>query len=369
MLYLIPVADNDLPAAAAGLLEALLQQGLVEAVFTPLRLPSGDSVAPALVREARLLDQADPFAPVMLINGARAVSALTSGSGAGAKIAVVLRSCELRALIELAKLKQANLDNLLLIGVDCLGAYEPADYLRRRRDGVDPAAGLLAAWRMGEAAEGLRPACRMCEHPAPEGAQITLGVIGAQQGLLVETDDETAHRLGLAAAPADLAQERQEGIRTLVAQHTACRAEATAAFRAQVNGGPAALAAYFAACQRCHNCMVACPICYCKECLFRTTALEHDPVQYLRWAGRKGAARLPADTVLFHLTRLNHMSTSCVGCGLCESACPNDVPLTILFRTVAAGTQALFGYTPGRSLADELPLTTFREAELQTVTV
>lgn len=65
--------------------------------------------------------------------------------------------------------------------------------------------------------------------------------------------------------------------------------------------------------------------------LSRTAALEHEPERYLRDAGRKGATRLLADTLLFHLTRLNHMSTSCVGCGMCESACPSDIPLTVLF--------------------------------------
>jgi formate dehydrogenase subunit beta len=128
----------------------------------------------------------------------------------------------------------------------------------------------------------------------------------------------------------------------------------------------ASLAAYFAACQRCHNCMVACPICYCKECLFRTAAFDHEQGRYLRWAGRKGATRLPADTVLFHLTRLNHMSTSCVGCGLCESACPSNIPLTVLLRTVSSQTQALFDYVPGRRLDEEIPLMSFREAELET---
>jgi hypothetical protein len=40
---------------------------------------------------------------------------------------VVLRSREIRALIELVKLQQANLDNLTIIGVDCLGTYEVDD--------------------------------------------------------------------------------------------------------------------------------------------------------------------------------------------------------------------------------------------------
>jgi formate dehydrogenase subunit beta len=83
------------------------------------------------------------------------------------------------------------------------------------------------------------------------------------------------------------------------------------------------------------------------------------------WASRRGALRMPTDTLLFHLTRMNHMATSCVGCGLCSEACPNDIPVSRLFRLVGARTQAALEYLPGRSLDDELPLTTFREDEFQ----
>src|SRR4030065_227139 len=65
----------------------------------------------------------------------------------------------------------------------------------------------------------------------------------------------------------------------------------------------------FSTCVRCHNCMVACPICYCKECVFRTAVFEHDGDQFLRWADRKGGGRLPTETLLFNLIRMSHMVT------------------------------------------------------------
>ena len=76
---------------------------------------------------------------------------------------------------------------------------------------------------------------------------------------------------------------------------------------------------------------------------------------------------MPNDTLLFHLTRLNHMVVSCVGCGLCSEACPNDVPVARIFRLVGSRVQKTFDYVPGRSLEEELPLTTFKEAELEEV--
>jgi formate dehydrogenase subunit beta len=127
------------------------------------------------------------------------------------------------------------------------------------------------------------------------------------------------------------------------------------------------LQAMLSTCIRCHNCMVNCPICYCKECIFRTPIFDHESEKYLQWAARKGAIHLPTDTLLFHITRLNHMVTSCVGCGMCDSACPNNLPIATMFRAVGQEVQALFDYEPGRSLDEPPPVATFREDELEGV--
>jgi formate dehydrogenase subunit beta len=128
------------------------------------------------------------------------------------------------------------------------------------------------------------------------------------------------------------------------------------------------LTAYLANCVNCYNCRVACPVCYCKECVFVTDVFDHDPAQYLRWAKRKGILKMPTDTVFYHLTRMAHMSTACIGCGQCSNACPNNIPVMEIFRTVAAFTQKAFQYQAGRSLEDEPPLSTFREGEFREIT-
>lgn len=90
---------------------------------------------------------------------------------------------------------------------------------------------------------------------------------------------------------------------------------------------------------------------------------EHEPIQYANWARRKGACRLPADTMLFHLTRLNHMVLSCIGCGMCTSDCPADLPVGAVFRAIGRDTQDVFEYEPGRDVEEPLPLITFKEEE------
>ena len=109
--------------------------------------------------------------------------------------------------------------------------------------------------------------------------------------------------------------------------------------------------------------MAVCPACRCRTCLFRTPTFEHEPTQYGSWAERKGACRLPADRLLFHLTRLNHVALSCVGCGLCTSSCPGQLPVGSVFRAIGHRLQDTFDYVPARDTEEPLPMVTFREDE------
>jgi formate dehydrogenase subunit beta len=127
------------------------------------------------------------------------------------------------------------------------------------------------------------------------------------------------------------------------------------------------LLSVFATCIGCHNCMKVCPICYCRECFFESPTFEDGAESYIKKARRRGSIEMPTDTMLFHLTRMNHMVTSCVGCGMCEQACPSSIPLLKIFKTVGHQVQQVFEYVPGRSIKEEIPLTTFKEDELHEV--
>ncbi|MGQ9515803.1 MAG: 4Fe-4S dicluster domain-containing protein [Anaerolineae bacterium] len=361
--FWLPVEGEDAAGALRKFLAGLLTSGYVDALLVPCRLAGEEAVMPALVESVEALEACEPLAPVMSHNMATMAGRITV-LDTGRQVGVWLRPCELRALIELTKLHQATLEHVRTIGVDCLGTYEVVDYAAMVRAGKQPA----ELWQGAtdgnpQPADGyaLRTACRMCEYPAAANPDIRIGLIGLDfpRQVLVESREP----LPMELPPAEIPSRRQEVLSRLQAQRTAARDTLFASWRMEVPD-LRRLAERFATCIRCHNCMVACPICYCKECIFRTPTFDHEPEQYFRWAERKGAVRMPTDTLLFHITRLNHMASSCVGCGLCESACPSHLPVATLFRSVAQSVQALFDYEAGRSLDEELPLATFREDEL-----
>ena len=404
------------------LLGALLAQGVVDGLLVPLRTPDGRNAVPTLVRDPALLERAAPLAPVLPVNGATVLGQVTSqhrlfqagaATGALGRVGAVLRNCELRAAVELSKVRQVVLDDVILIGIDCLGTYPVQDYARLVEQGLDPIAPLLAAAStllsfpslsslpsLPSLPSSLRPACTMCERPIPGAGEsypphVTIGLLGvpnAERLWVTVRDDplgaSIASVLGLEPTPVipsaaqpvipsvaqpvipsvarNLAEPatRVEAIRELVAARAAERDRRLATFRERLHE-PQALLAQFATCIHCQNCMRACPICYCKECVFRTDVFDHPSARYWDWAERKGGVRLPSDTLLFHVTRLLHMVHACVGCGMCSDACPVGIPVADVFRAVGQAVQARFGYVPGRDPAEEMVVSTFREDELR----
>jgi formate dehydrogenase (coenzyme F420) beta subunit len=367
MYTMIPIDNGDVLTGVRKFLGQLLENGIVDALFLPLEVDGG-AILPSLVTDPQRLEQANPLAPVMPINAARAVGALT-GKHAPERLGAVLRPCEIRALIELVKLQQASLEDVLLIGIDCPGTYELSDYVEKKRLGEISLDEVFdAAVGEGEipTVDGLspRPACQMCTQPVPEHTAIHLQIFGMDpvEGLPVEMDDAFGSRVEGLAEANGAATNRTNLIEPLLARRSQKREQEIEAMQQQMgsNGGMSGL---FATCIRCHNCMTACPICYCKTCLFRTAAFDHKPEHYYSAAHRKGALRMLDDTLLFHMTRLNHMSTSCVSCGMCTSACPSNIPVGMIFSVVGTQVQSVFDYLPGRDVTEPLPLITFQANE------
>lgn len=361
---------GELNTKLADLFKGMLEKGVVDALLAPMTQPKR-GVMQTLVTHPSHVEAIDPFAPVVPVNGAKIASSITAAPS-GRKVAMVLRSCEIRALVELVKLKQVNLEDVLLIGMDCLGRYENLDFLSLRAQGETTESFVEKALKGETSLQGcdISLACKICEFPVADTVDLRLCIIGTgADALFLESltpkGDKALQTAGLntgeapagrEAAVKQLTKTRREARDREFAEHR----EATPSFDA--------LEERLAGCVNCYNCRVACPVCYCKECVFVTDTFRHKGDQYMGWADTFGTLKMPTDTLFYHLTRMSHMSLFCVGCGQCTSACPNDIDLMPLFRTVAQKTQARFDYQAGRSLDEKQPLTVYIHDEMVEVT-
>jgi formate dehydrogenase subunit beta len=99
----------------------------------------------------------------------------------------------------------------------------------------------------------------------------------------------------------------------------------------------------FLKCVKCYGCRDICPMCFCHVCSLECEDLVS-----------KGD--LPVDIPVFHLTRAMHMADRCVDCGLCDEACPSDIPLRLLYKKTAEIMNAEFGFTAGLVKDEKSPL-------------
>ena len=309
-------------------------------------------------------DDSEQQNPVEAPSASEQQPAEGDGQSRPAPIALVLRPCEIRALVELVKLKQASMDPFLVIGVDCWGTYSVKEYaakVSQGSGGSSVTADFLKQVTAGNLPEEVRGACRICQYPAPTYADVSIQLIGddINQQIHVQAQSEKGKELFAALGLEDTPEsgEREKALAKLKDDKKQLAGKDQVDFLEMISS----------LCINCHNCRAVCPICYCKQCVFEGEVFKYPLEKYLNLSGKKGFLCMPPDKLLFHLTRMSHVATSCVACGQCEAACPNGIPLGQIYHKISTATQEALGYEAGRSLDDELPLTTFREDELSVV--
>ncbi len=365
----LEVNTGNFNAALKEFFSRLLEKNVVDALLLPIRQPDGVMVMSTLVKEPQNIDGLDPLAPVTPVSVARIVSSLTYKTPEY-KIAVFMRPCDYRAYVELVKLNQASRESLLVIGTDCIGRLSTRDFLTL----VDKygETGTLEFIKNSGKLDGLslHSACNVCEFPSYKGPDIQLQFIGGdiekELILVAETEEGKEALSKIELEEGTPIEGHEKAIETIASERKANR-DAMFKEYSEAISSFSALRDIMKTCINCYNCRVACPVCYCKECVFVTDTFRHEPDQYLRWAEKRGQVKLPTDTVFYHITRMLHMSLLCVGCGQCSSACPMELPVMEIFRTIANKTQPVFEYEPGQNIDEPIPLAAFKEDEFQEI--
>ncbi|MFH1156334.1 MAG: Coenzyme F420 hydrogenase/dehydrogenase, beta subunit C-terminal domain [Pseudomonadota bacterium] len=339
-------------------LKDLLGKKVVDAVLTLAATPWSCLPMPSLFVREDDMELILPLAPAAPFNAARQAAQVMRQS-IGKRIALVLKPCEVRAFIELTKLNQCVLDeNTLIISMECPGRLENADYVKAVQ--ADPQA--LQPLRDNPALEsGVTHSCRVCSRFIPEQADITVLVFsgdGNTTRLRASSDKGHAalEALSLDLVAAD--STPSPAVSDRMAEKQDMEKKDLVAVR-QATGSVEGLQKFLSGCLNCYNCRNACPVCYCRECVFKTDVFDAQPELLLKRADKKGGIKLPQDTTLFHMTRMLHIGHACVQCGQCSSACPMDIPIADVFRASAQAMQDLYNYRPGRDINEPIPMLAF----------
>ena len=358
-------ADGDIGNGILDFIKQALGKGCYDAVLVPAKMPVSGSFAHILIGDESLLKDAYPLCPIMTNQGAKVISSLTR-HGKGEKIiAAVVRPCEVRAAVELFKLGQVDLENIILISIDCPGALPLADWAKDPQKIEDAFSELVK----GGDSEGVRPICQICDKfSATGGEDLHIGTTGIKDNLLlIPGSPKGKSILDKLRLPVEQdISDWQSSVDALTDDRKKKREQAQKELESRATGLDNLLNT-FSKCINCHNCMRVCPICYCRQCFFDSNASKFPFEDYLMRAEAAGGLRLPPETLLFHIGRMLHMSLSCVSCGACEDACPASIPVAQVFSLVGDKNQELFDYVSGRSLDEPLPLRGYEDREFEEV--
>jgi Pyruvate/2-oxoacid:ferredoxin oxidoreductase delta subunit len=184
-----------------------------------------------------------------------------------------------------------------------------------------------------------RSACQMCTSPRASGAHLNLGVLGlpVRQHLLIQARDSiTAEWLRLdqladREADPDLVEVRERTVSKMAERNNRTRERITQGLADVLPRDVGSLIEQFEACGACQECLNNCPIC----------AVD---------SPRRGPDRK------YLREDITRWMISCAGCGMCEQACPHHLPLTAIFHYIKQQLAQSYGYTPGLSASEPLPL-------------
>ncbi len=346
---LLQVQDGDVLGALRRFLTALWEQAELDALLAPVVHSNQTCVEAKLLHTPTELALVDPFLPYMPGNAAAIAWRYIQDEKAG-HVAVLLRPCELRALVELMKRAGKPASEAakcaLLLAVDCPGTFSSGEF-RRLCESLGPA-GITRQTLQNASQGGLRPypyrtACRLCDWPAPRGADIVIGMLGVDTDkhlLVIARDEALDRRLSLSSltnGPASeyLVSRRETVVGAVADTHESMRR----ALLAETGGehgfdSLGSLLAWFARCNLCGNCLSACPL-YAGELDGFIGGGEQQPP-------------------LSMLVLLSHWVASCAGCGMCEEACGHQVPVMLLISALSHRVRAEMHYHAGDP-AQELP--------------
>ena len=354
--------------AVTSLLKFALEKKMVDGVFGVTRGQDIYDAVPVFITDPKEVDKTAGSLHCGTLLMSKLVKKYLDGAK-DMKIAMTVKGCDMMAMYELAKRQQINLDNVIMIGVNCGGTVSPvtARKMITEKFGVDPdtvhkeeidKGQFIIEYEGGhkgisideleEEGYGRRSNCRRCLYKVPRQADLACGnwgVIGEKAGkaTFVEVcSDKGADLLSRAVKAGALKTEapipkgleirgKVEGAMLKLGEKW--RKKDFAALSADPWG---AIKKETARCIKCYSCIENCPVCFPVEEKMKGK-------QYMVKPGE-----VPPNP-MFHLRRFAHISDACVNCGQCEELCPMEIPLAKFSHAIRVEGDAEFEPKLGKS--------------------
>ncbi len=269
------------------------------------------------------------------------------------KVGVIARPCDTRALIELTKIKQVNLDNLFIIAIEDRGMLPKAgreikkikdvDYLKVVKEKIGDK-GLIVKMEDGSTKElnlTIAENCLRCIRKLPVIADLSVSDLGipidSDEIILKVYSDKGSEVLdksgvGKKSLPDDVKKVHAEKYNEIIEKAREKRAKDLEEWAKVPQEEKIAL---LQNCTMCGICIRSCPVCYCIDCILT-----------------KKRKRKIINKETYQLTRIAHDADRCVECGNCDNNCPQNLPLSLYFQSLTEAFKEKFNYTAGESIDD-----------------
>jgi formate dehydrogenase (coenzyme F420) beta subunit len=292
----------------------------LDGLLAPTYKTNMEGVAPKLILDSNQLKSVDPFLPFVSVNTAIVVEEIVNNHP-DERFGVVLRSCEARALQQMVYDGRLSLDNLLLIGVDCMGSFpiDEFEWRYQRKGALDRITreSLQFSRQGGIAPYRLRSTCQICQSPADGSVDIRIGIIGlpsVQMLLIILENEKLAERIDLSEIsdfPAEMPtiDQRRRLLQTLVRRHQSVHARLLDNLRGDLPNTLNELKGFLVTCSPCRKCLEACAI-------YPGLKNFWDSENHISSRG------------------MERWIISCVSCGMCEQICPKHLPLPMIIKKI-----------------------------------
>lgn len=271
------------------------------------------------------------------------------------KVGLIARPCDTRALIELAKIKQINLDNVFVIAIEDRGMIPKAGREIKKIKDVDPTKivkekisdkGLIVKMDDGSTNElnlAVAENCLRCYRKLPIVADLSVSDLG----IPIDSDEiilkiysdkgsDVLEKSGISkkSLPDDVKKAHTEKYDDIIAKAKEKRAKDLEEWAKVPQEEKTAR---LLKCTACGMCIRGCPVCYCIDCILLSK--------------RKAKT---IDNISYQLTRIAHVADRCIECGNCENNCPMNLPLSLYFQSLNEVFKEKFDYESGISI-DDIP--------------